>query len=101
MDVWRLGIEVDEGGRFAACDQRSEEDNEVMQDPGRSTSGCFLEDLIEQHALVAGDVICIDAQTWAIHGTIPVDGDVLMAEYHHADDAMHELERLRPNLPAA
>jgi hypothetical protein len=28
----------------------------------------FLEELIDQHARVAGDIIAIDTQTWAIHG---------------------------------
>jgi hypothetical protein len=61
----------------------------------------FLQELIDQHADIAGDIIAIDTQTWAIHGRILVDGDVLMAEFHHMDEAKAALERLRPNLPRA
>jgi hypothetical protein len=35
----------------------------------------------EEHATIAGDVIEIDAHTWAIHGTVAMDGEVIMAEY--------------------
>jgi len=55
----------------------------------------FLEELVEEHASIAGDVVEIDAHTWAIHGFIAVDGDVIMAEYDteaHARLALHELE---------
>jgi hypothetical protein len=41
----------------------------------------FLEELVAEHATVAGDVVEIDSHTWAIHGSIAVDGDVIMAEY--------------------
>jgi hypothetical protein len=54
----------------------------------------FLEELVEEHAVIAGDVIQIDADTWAIHGTIAVDGDVIMAEYEseaHARGVLDEL----------
>ena len=54
----------------------------------------FLEELVEEHATIAGDVIEIDAHTWAIHGSIAVDGDVIMAEYdteEHARIVLGEL----------
>jgi len=54
----------------------------------------FLEALVEGHASIDGDVIEIDAHTWAIHGSIPVDGDVLMAEYDTLDEATHALNEL-------
>jgi hypothetical protein len=41
----------------------------------------FLQQLVEEHATIAGDVIELETHTWAIHGTIPIDGDVIMAEY--------------------
>jgi hypothetical protein len=47
----------------------------------------FLEELAEEHATIAGDVIEIDAHTWAIHGSIAVDGDVIMAEYETEEHA--------------
>jgi hypothetical protein len=52
------------------------------------------------HAAVAGDVVRIDAHTWAIHGSIPVDGEVLLAEYEEASDAAEALVRLAPPPPA-
>ena len=54
----------------------------------------FLEELVEEHATVAGDVIEIDTHTWAIHGSIAVDGDVIMAEFdteEHARTVLGEL----------
>ena len=54
----------------------------------------FLEELVEEHATVAGDVIEIDAHTWAIHGSIAVDGDVIMAEYDSEEHARIVLDEL-------
>ena len=54
----------------------------------------FLEELVEEHATIAGDVIEIDTHTWAIHGSIAVDGDVIMAEFdteEHARTVLGEL----------
>ena len=54
----------------------------------------FLEELVDEHASIAGDVIEIDAHTWAIHGSIAGDGDVIMAEYdteEHARIVLHKL----------
>jgi hypothetical protein len=54
----------------------------------------FLEELIEEHATVAGDIIEIDSRTWAIHGVIAVDGDVIMAEYDSEEHARTALGQL-------
>ena len=54
----------------------------------------FLEELVEEHATIAGDVIEIDAHTWAIHGSIGVDGDVLMAEFDTEEHARTVLGKL-------
>ena len=54
----------------------------------------FLEEMVEEHATIAGDVIEIDTHTWAIHGSIAVDGDVIMAEFdteEHARTVLGEL----------
>jgi hypothetical protein len=52
----------------------------TSQDPPAGAAGgkadpqlVFLEELVEEHASIAGDVIEVDAHTWAIHGTIAVD----------------------------
>jgi hypothetical protein len=54
----------------------------------------IIEDLIYEHARVARDVVQIDAQTWAIHGFIAVDGEVIMAEFKSRDDAEAAIEQL-------
>jgi hypothetical protein len=54
----------------------------------------FLEELVEEHAAVAGDVVEIDTHTWAIHGSIAVDGDVIMAEFDTQDEARAVLNEL-------
>ena len=58
------------------------------------TQPAFLEELVEEHATVAGDVIEIDAHTWAIHGSIAMDGDVIMAEYDSEEHARIVLDEL-------
>ena len=54
----------------------------------------FLEELVEERATIAGDVVEIDAHTWAIHGSIAVDGDVIMAEYESEAHARIVLDEL-------
>ena len=56
----------------------------------------FLRDLIEQNASIAGDVLQIADNLWAIHGYIPVDCDVLMSEFDSYDQAAKTLEQLSP-----
>ena len=46
-----------------------------------------LEALIDEHFPFDCNVIPIDAQTWAIHGTIPVGGDTILAEYTSEEEA--------------
>jgi hypothetical protein len=38
----------------------------------------FRRELVADRATIAGDVIELDGRTWAIHGSIAVDGDVTM-----------------------
>ena len=56
----------------------------------------FLRELVEEHASIAGDVLQIGDNLWAIHGYIPVDCDVLMAEFDSYDHAANILEQLSP-----
>jgi hypothetical protein len=55
----------------------------------------FLQELVQEHATIDGDILEIDARTWAIHGSIAVDGEVIMAEYDTEDRARHVLDGLR------
>lgn len=54
----------------------------------------FLQELIEENATIDGDITEIDAHTFAIHGVIGVDGEVLMAEYQTYDQARVVLDNL-------
>jgi hypothetical protein len=59
----------------------------------------LLRALIDENATIDGDVVEIDVHTWAIHGVIPVDGDVLMAEYDTYDQAKLALDSLSVDPP--
>jgi hypothetical protein len=53
-----------------------------------------VEDLVYEHARVSGETFQIDAETWAIHGFIAVDGDVIMATFDSRDDAVAAIAHL-------
>jgi hypothetical protein len=55
----------------------------------------FLRALLEEHAWIDGDVLHISDDAWAIHGEIPVDGEVLMAEFTSYDEARDVLDEVR------
>jgi hypothetical protein len=57
----------------------------------------LLEQLLDARAYVAGDVLEVSLGVWAIHGSIPVDGEVILAEFALPDEARSVLERLGPN----
>jgi hypothetical protein len=50
--------------------------------------------LIDEHYPYDCDVIAINENTWAIHGPIPVDGEVILAEFETKEDAELALELL-------
>jgi hypothetical protein len=54
----------------------------------------FLQQLVEDRATIAADVVEVDPHTWAIHGVIPVGGDVIMAEFETQDQAKKALRKL-------
>jgi hypothetical protein len=64
-------------------------------DPTRQLQ--FLESLVDANASVAGDILQIGTGAWAIHGSIPVDGEVLVARYDSWEDAVRVLRHLGPN----
>ncbi len=55
----------------------------------------FLQALAEDNASIGGDVIEIHQDTWVIHGSIAVDGEVLMAEFDTYDEAKRVLDGVR------
>jgi hypothetical protein len=53
-----------------------------------------VQNLIDEHLRFDCNVIPIDPHTWAIHGSIPVAGDVILAEFSNEEDAEVALELL-------
>jgi hypothetical protein len=77
------------------CDHRSAVDTGHGDGTGESDPQlAFLEELVDEHARIAGDVVEIGAHVWAIHGSIAVDGDVIMAEYDTEEHARIVLDEL-------
>jgi hypothetical protein len=66
-------------------------------DPDRQLQ--FLRALLDEHASIDGDVLKISEDTWAIHGGIAVDGEVLMAEFASYDEARYVLDQVRGSTP--
>ncbi len=54
----------------------------------------FLRQLVDGCAIVAPDVIEVGPYAWAIHGVIPVGGDVIMAEFETETEAKQALGAL-------
>ena len=72
-------------------------DGSTSNDPhgGRpDTELQFLRALDEETASIAGDVLQVGSNVWAIHGSIPVDGEVLLAEFDSLDQATRLLGEL-------
>jgi hypothetical protein len=53
-----------------------------------------IEALIDEHVLVDCRLVAIDAETWAIHGYIAVDGNVIVAEFTDQREAEAAIERI-------
>jgi len=50
--------------------------------------------LIDEHVEVSCYLVPIDETTWAIRGSIAVDGEVIVAEFHDEADAEAALEEI-------
>ena len=57
----------------------------------------LLWDLVGENTPIAGEIAEIGAGTWAIHGTIPVDGNVIIAEFPTYEQAKVVLQRIATN----
>ena len=53
-----------------------------------------MAELIDEHFDFDCNLVQVDAQTWAIHGSIAVDGEVILAEFTAGEAAEVALERL-------
>ena len=68
-----------------------------MQDPPHGLSDPdqqIVETLIDEHIHVSYNLVPIDDETWAIHASIAVDGEVIVAEFRDRTDAESALELL-------
>ena len=63
------------------------------RDPDRQLQ--FLLELLDDNASIDGDVLEISNDTWAIHGQIAVEGEILMAEFGTYEQAKNVLDRVR------
>jgi hypothetical protein len=53
-----------------------------------------VQELVDEHVHVSCQLVAIDEQTWAIRGSIAVDGEVILAEFDNRTDAQTALEQL-------
>jgi hypothetical protein len=53
-----------------------------------------IDEILDDHARIDGDVVEIDSHTWAIYGFIAGDGEVLLAEFDRRDSAVIALQDL-------
>lgn len=54
----------------------------------------LIDSIVLQRPRFDQDIVQLDAQIWAIHGYIPVDGEVLVAEFEDRETASSVLARL-------
>jgi hypothetical protein len=54
----------------------------------------IVEALVDEHVQVSCRLVPIDEHTWAIEGSIAVDGEVILAEFDNPEDAELALEEL-------
>jgi hypothetical protein len=69
----------------------------VMREPGAvhiDRQLRFVEHLLEQNIHIAGEAVEVCASTWVIHGVIPIDGSVIVAEFDTYRDARVLLDHI-------
>ena len=54
----------------------------------------LVDSILPLHPRLGQDLFQIDEQVWAIHGYIPVDGEVILAEFGRRETAMAILVQL-------
>jgi hypothetical protein len=83
-----------EGGpkRSIGSDWRRRMNDTPREQPDRHLE--FLHELINDNVTIAGDVTEVGSNRWAIHGVIPVDGGVIVAEFDTYDQARIVLDEL-------
>lgn len=54
----------------------------------------LIDSILHQHPRLDQDLFQMDLQVWAIHGYIPVDGEVILAEFDQRETAVAFLAKL-------
>ena len=54
----------------------------------------LIDSILPLHPRLGQDLFQMDAEMWAIHGFIPVDGEVILAEFDHRETATDFLAQL-------
>jgi hypothetical protein len=68
----------------------------TMQEPRGDVTDAeqrVVREVLDEHVSVAG-LVPIGDNTWAIYGSIPVDGEVIVAEFDNRADAESALEQI-------
>src|SRR4030081_1209874 len=75
--------------RYGAHGPVYEADSERGAQGGNVVSGpeMLIDSILHQRPRFDHGLFQMDAQTWAIHGYIPVDGEVILAEFDHRETA--------------
>jgi hypothetical protein len=58
-----------------------------------------VEELIAEHLEASCDVVVIAEGTWAIHGLVAYQGEMILAEFEDRETAMHALLELAAASP--
>jgi hypothetical protein len=53
-----------------------------------------IDSILHQHPRLDHDLFQMDSEIWVIHGYIPVDGEVILAEFDHRETARAVLAQL-------
>jgi hypothetical protein len=54
----------------------------------------LIDSILQNRPRLDQDLFEMDAHMWAIHGYIPVDGEVILAEFDHRETARAVLDQL-------
>jgi hypothetical protein len=84
------------GGDLHKTRRRPYDRIEVSEMPNRpgDRPEMLVDSILPLHPRLRQDLFQMDEQLWAIHGYIPVDGDVILAEFERRETAMAVLAQL-------
>ena len=54
----------------------------------------LIDSILPLHPRLGQDLFHMDTDVWVIHGYIPVDGEVILAEFDHRETARAALDQL-------